>query len=119
FLPLGTLTHVATVRDVLEQMPLHLSKHVRQFRMHQYADGNFELRVATKQPLPAEFAVRLQQAWRASVGTQPIALKIVEVEQIARGSGEKFQAFTSDFAPRMECDNGPEGASLEPRLPSI
>jgi phenylacetate-CoA ligase len=104
FLPPGTLGLVGTIRDALENMPQDLSVSLRQFQLHQYRGGDFELRLVAVKALPAEFMERLNRAWKAAVGPHSIHLRILEVGQIARSPGGKFQDFTSDFVPPPDTD---------------
>ena len=99
FLPEGTLGYVTAVLDALAKMPLHLSKGLRQFQVHQYRNGSFELRLVTVSPLADGFSERISEAWRAAVGPKEIGLRIREVDAIPRPPGGKFQDFTSDFYP--------------------
>ena len=110
FLPEGTLGYVAAVREALETMPIEHSRPLRRFQIHQYRDNSFELRLVAAGSMPAEFHRIVRQAWRSAVGERGYPLDIVEVEQIARGPGGKFQDFTSDYFPAPgDPENAPEG----------
>ncbi len=103
FLPEGTLAQVLVVQEALAEIPLHVSKGLRQYQLHQYRNGSFELRLVAASPLSAEFSEHIKQAWRAAVLTRAVELRIREVDEIARPPGGKFQEFTSDFySPRDE-----------------
>jgi phenylacetate-CoA ligase len=104
YLPEGTLGRVGAVRGALETMPAEYAANLRKFQVHQYQDGRFELRLAVAAPLPAGFSDHVQAAWSAGAEA-PLA--IVEVADIPRGPGGKFQDFTSDFVPAP--DTGREG----------
>ncbi len=106
FLPEGTLTYVAAVRDALESMPLRLSRPLRRFQVHQFRDGSFELRLVGAAPLAAEFAQRIRQAWEAATAPNHLELRIREVEELPVSPGEKFQDFTSDFFPALDGQTG-------------
>lgn len=106
FLPDGTLGLVDVLRSAVEAMPIELARELRQFQIHQFRDSGFELRLAVRAPLPAGFATRVRAAWgeNAATGGQPLA--IIEVKEIARLPGGKFQVFTSDFMPAPGHDSG-------------
>ena len=55
FLPDGTLGRVAAIRDALETMPREIAGNLRQFQVHQFRDGGFELRLVSQGGMPAEF----------------------------------------------------------------
>ena len=109
FVPEGTFAHVLAVMDALAEIPLHLSKGLRQYQVHQFRDGSFELRLVAVSPLPAEFSERIKRAWRAAVRTGAVELRIREVDEIPRPPGGKFQDFTSDFFPPPD-QEGPRDA---------
>jgi phenylacetate-CoA ligase len=102
FLPEGTLGRVGALREALETMPPRLAHNLRQFQVHQFRDGRFELRLVTAGPLAGDFDVSVRQAWAASCGTGATALDIVLVDAIPRSPGGKYQDFTSDFVPRPD-----------------
>ena len=106
FLPDGTLGLVDILRSAVEAMPVELAHGLRQFQIHQFRDRGFELRLAVRAPLPAGFAARVRSAWdeNEATGGQPLA--IIEVEEIARLPGGKFQVFTSDYMPVPGQDSG-------------
>jgi phenylacetate-CoA ligase len=109
YLPEGTLGLVDILRSAVEAMPLELTRDLRQFQIHQSRDHGFELRLAARAPLPAGFAARVRGAWEENATAQAMPLAIVEVEEISRARGGKFQVFTSDFMPV------PTHASGDPR----
>ncbi|MGD1879901.1 MAG: phenylacetate--CoA ligase family protein [Kiloniellaceae bacterium] len=108
YLPEGTLGYVGALRTVLEEMPEELLHDLRQFQVHQFRDGRFELRLRTTATLPPEVGTRVDAAWRAATGGRDLPLKIVEVDEIARPPGGKYQDFTSDFMPAMGSAEEPE-----------
>lgn len=108
YLPLRTLEHVEMLRDELQAVPAAMVRNLRQFQVHQYRDGRFQMRLCTVAPLPAALLERLRQAWQRSVGEEPLALELVEVDRIERPPSGKFQDFTSDFFPNAGSDAAPE-----------
>ena len=105
FLPEGTLGLVGAVSGAVEEMPAQHAQGLRQIQIHQYRDKRFELRVAATAPLPPAFEQIVQAAWAQTgvADTQPLA--IVQVREIARPPGGKFQVFTSDFMPALKRDD--------------
>ena len=83
-------------------------RNLRQFQVHQYRDGRFQMRLCTVAPLPAALLERLRQAWQRSVGEEPLTLELVEVDRIERPPSGKFQDFTSDYFPEAGSDAAPE-----------
>lgn len=108
YLPEGTLGYVGALREALENMPQKLARDLRQFQVHQFRDGRFELRLRTVAPLPPSFKERLAEAWQAATEGKDLRLSIVEVERIARPPSGKYQDFTSDCVPALD-DAGEEG----------
>ncbi len=104
FLPEGTLGLVAALREALETMPDDLARNLRRFQAHQFRDGRFALRLAVAGPLPAAFRERVFAAWGAAAGTAAPALDILEVDEILRSAGGKFQDFTSDHMPARDAE---------------
>ncbi len=92
FLPPGTLERIGALRSAIEDMPAEAAHGLRQIQVHQYRDGRFELRVVGK--TGSTFADAVRKAWPP--GAQ---LTAIEVTEIPRPSGGKFQVFTSDFMP--------------------
>ncbi|WP_299621578.1 phenylacetate--CoA ligase family protein [Pelagibius sp.] len=108
FLPPGTLVHVEALRDELQAMPQELMRNLRQFQVHQFRDGRFEMRLCTVGPLPDAFGARLHEAWQGSIGEEALSLELIEVEEIARPPSGKYQDFTSDFFPSAGSDARPD-----------
>ena len=100
-LPAGTYDVYRKMRKAVADMPDDLARDMRQFQMHLYRDGRFELRVATVAPLPEAFYAQVRAAWEAAAAGRTETLVIVEVDEIAR-TGAKFQDFTSDYLPPLQ-----------------
>jgi phenylacetate-CoA ligase len=100
FLPSGTWGYWVATQEALERAPPEETASLRQYQLHQYRDGRFELRVIAVAPLPASFEERLTALWRkAAAGVTMPELRLVYVQQFARQPGGKFESFTSDFMP--------------------
>jgi phenylacetate-CoA ligase len=104
FLPQGTLGLVGTLSTAIEEMPAQHAHGLRQIQIHQYRDNRFELRVAATSPLPPAFAQIVHTAWALTNVADKHPLEIVQVRDIPRPPGGKFQVFTSDFMPALERD---------------
>jgi len=104
-LPEGAFKLFRVLRSAVNGLPGEVTHDLRQFQVHQYRDGRFELRVLVAGPLPPAFYEGVRAAWDAAIGDRPETLVVVEVGEILRGAGNKFQDFTSDYMPAP--DNGP------------
>ena len=112
FLPEGTLGLVGALGAAIGEMPAGHARGLRQVQVHQYRDHRFELRVVATDPLPPAFAQAVHAAWAqaGAAGKQP--LTIVELREIPRPPGGKFQSFTSDFMPAPGRGDEPEVEQL-------
>lgn len=108
FLPQGTLIPVEALRDELTVMPQELVRNLRQFQVHQYRDGRFEMRLCTVGALPEALTDRLHKAWRESLGGNDWTLELIEVAEIERPPSGKYQDFTSDFVPGFDSNAAPD-----------
>lgn len=116
YLPEGTLGYVGALRDALEQMPADLVADLRQFQVHQFRDGRFELRLRAVAPLDPRVGERIETAWRAATEGKDLPLAVVAVDEIARPPSGKYQDFTSDYVPVLGDEDeeprpGPSGAA--------
>ena len=115
FLPEGTLQRRTVLSEALASMPDELSRPVRKYQLHQYRDHSFEFRVAAARPLDEAFKQWILTAWQVQEDAASVPLVIVQVDDIERGPGGKFQDFTSDFIPApdglpdTEANGGTEG----------
>lgn len=107
-LPAGTMALVNGLRDAVEALPPALSRPLRKYRIHQFRDIGFELRLVLAGPLPEGFEDHVRKAWEAALrsgatGREAVSpLRIVEVEDIALTATGKFFHFTSDFIAAAE-----------------
>lgn len=97
-LPSDTFRYWNALRTALGDLPENLSKPLRQYQLHQYRDGSYELRIVIAGTFPAAFSERVQAVW-AAAASDPPSLVIRVVDEIPRPPGGKFQDFTSDFSP--------------------
>lgn len=104
-LPPETFEYWATLRRALGDMPDELSRHLRQYQVHQYRDGRYELRLVVAGPLAAAFTERVEAEWAEAGAPSPPPLTITILDEIPRPPGGKFQDFTSDFAPAPGSEN--------------
>lgn len=109
FLPEGTLGLVGSLSAAVEEMPAEHAQGLRQIQIHQYRDNRFQLRVAATGPLPPEFAQTVRQAWALATAATRHPLDLVELREIPRPPGGKFQVFTSDFMPAQDTGSGAAG----------
>jgi len=105
-LPPETFEHWAALRRALGDMPAELSRHLRQYQVHQYRDGRYELRLVVAGTLAAAFTERVEAEWAETGAPSPPPLTIVVVDEIPRPPGGKFQDFTSDFAIPRATEGG-------------
>jgi phenylacetate-CoA ligase len=99
YLPPGTWTYWGAFQVALATMAPEVYEPLRQYQLHQFREGHFELRVVATRPLPDAFSRQVHEAWGSVGEGAPPPLRIVEVEEIPRPPGGKFQNFTSDFMP--------------------
>jgi phenylacetate-CoA ligase len=105
FLPPGTWTYWTVFQKEMFLQPQVLLDPLKQYQMHQYRDGSFELRLVTNGPLQPALIERFREIWREAGGASPAPLTIRQVESIPRPPGGKFQNFTSDFMPPRDSDS--------------
>ena len=96
-LPDGTRPRLNAILGAIEHMPRGLMRCVRQYQVHQRADGDFELRVRLAEPLPAEFNRRVQSAWAAVGDGHGPTLEVLEVDRVSASPSGKLLDFTSDL----------------------
>lgn len=106
FLPEGTLGLVGTLSGAVEEVPAEYARGLRQIQIHQSRDHGFELRVVATGPLPQAFSRTVHAAWARASAAGDYPLAIVQIDEIPRSPGGKFQTFTSDFMPALKQDGG-------------
>jgi phenylacetate-CoA ligase len=96
-LPEGAYALFNVLKRSLVTMPPDLARPLRQYQIHHFRDGSYELRLVMAAPLEPDFKSKILEDWKSSgTGTRP-ALTIRQVDEIPRAAGSKFQDFTSDF----------------------
>ena len=100
YLPAGTVEQMDVIHTALETVPAALIQNLRQYQLHQYRDHRFELRLLAAKPMPQAFKDFIQT--QVAANEAEISLEIVEVNEIARSTGGKFQYVTSDFFPTAD-----------------
>ena len=109
FLPPGTWDYWMAFQVTLEDMPQALAAPLRQYQLHQFKDGGFELRIVADGALPPEFDAFIQARWHGTKAGETPPLRIITVDHLARPPGGKFQNFSSDFTPYPGAENTLEG----------
>ena len=102
-LPPGTLDLADALRGAMEALRPPLSLNLREYQVHQYRNGRFELRLVTAGPMPAAFEAHIQGVWRAvAPGRAPLSIRAVD--SIPLAPSLKFFHFTSDFIASKEAE---------------
>jgi phenylacetate-CoA ligase len=97
--PEGTSRRVNLVFDTLQALPLDLLTELREYQLHQYRDGRYEMRLNTREEPDARLVAALRAAWDSGAGAA--TLDIIRVNEIAAIAGGKAQDFTSEFFPSI------------------
>lgn len=97
-LPEGTWQLFKSFQRALNETPADLMAPVREYQLHQYKDGRFELRLVAAKTLASGLRAHFEAAWRefAQPGT-PLA--VITVDSLQRPPSGKFENFTSEFMP--------------------
>jgi phenylacetate-CoA ligase len=98
-LPPGTMNFLSAVIAAIEDIPEDAIKDLRQYRLHQFRDGSFELSVVASSPMGPVFREKVMAEWSKVESAEDHQLNISEVDSIPRPTEGKFQKFTSDFMP--------------------
>ncbi|NNE05814.1 MAG: phenylacetate--CoA ligase family protein [Xanthomonadales bacterium] len=98
--PEGTAQRVQLITDVIDEMDPKSLSDLREYQIHQYRDGRFELRLVSKGDC-TELKNRVRAAWDATIGDKT-PLKIVDLERIPPAPSGKQQEFSSDFFPSRD-----------------
>jgi phenylacetate-CoA ligase len=99
FAPEGTAMRMDVLFNVLRTRQLDALRDLREYQLHQFRDGRFEMRLATRGEPDARLVAALREAWDQEAGDA--RLDIVRVDAISRIPGQKTQDFTSDFFPSL------------------
>lgn len=98
-LPHGVMDYFISLQHTFNDMPEELTKNLRQYQLHHFSDGRFELRAVVAAPLPPAFKERIMKKWVEVEEQDTAPLHFAEVTEIPRPPGGKYQNFTSDFMP--------------------
>jgi hypothetical protein len=99
----------------LGETPPAETRNLRQYQLHHYRDGRFELRLHATGALPATFEERVRKRWRDAAKSAPAPeLRLVYVGQIPSGAVAKFENFTSDFFPPRDGEGNPGQGAYRP-----
>jgi phenylacetate-CoA ligase len=101
YTPEGTARRVNIIQRTIEELPLDALSELREYQIHQYRDGSFELRLATKDEDDNRLVNVVRQEWDAQ-DDDPPPLRILRVGEVLPTSGGKQQEFTSDFFPPIQ-----------------
>ncbi len=98
--PEGTSRRVNLVAGTIDGLPLAVLADLREYQLHQFGDGSFELRLVTLGEPGEPLVSALREAWDAE-NDASTPLRILRVDEIAIAPGGKQQEFTSDFFPSV------------------
>ncbi len=98
--PQGTSRRINLISETIDRFPLAALADLREYQLHQFADGRFELRLVTVGEPDENIINALRAAWDLE-NDESTPLRIVQVNEIAIGPGGKQQTFTSDFFPSV------------------
>jgi len=101
YAPEGTSARVNAIAETIEKLPLPLLENLREYQLHQYLDGNFELRLVVRGNPQNKLTKALSAAWVARFG-ETTPLRILELKKLPPPPGGKQQEFTSDFFPGID-----------------
>ncbi len=104
YLPPGTWDYWDAFLAALDKAPVELTKKLRQYQLHQYKNGTFELKLVAEGKLPLAFLELIHTNWQNAGKPRPETLTILEVDNIPRPPGGKFQDFVSDFVPESDTE---------------
>lgn len=99
--PAGTAQRIQMITDAIDDLPLQALASLREYQIHQYLDGSFELRLLTVGEPGPELTGNIQAKWDESFGPDT-PLKICRVDRIPTTPSGKQQEFSSDFFPAQD-----------------
>lgn len=95
--PEGTAQCVQVITDVIDKLDAKALAGLREYQIHQFRDGRFELRVVSDGSCKA-LKQQVREAWDTSIG-DATPLEIVDLDRIPTAPSGKQQEFSSDFFP--------------------
>lgn len=99
YLPEGTWEFWDALLNSLEDIPKEQFAQLRQYQLHQYKDGRYQLRIVATSELAATLESSLRQKIDRILEGAADRLEVLQVEEIPRPASGKIQNFTSDFIP--------------------
>lgn len=99
YLPEGTWEFWDALLNALDEIPKQQFAQLRQYQLHQYKDGRFQLRVVASSKLATTLESSLNQTIDRIIKGAANRLEVLQVEEIPRPASGKIQNFTSDFIP--------------------
>lgn len=96
--PPGTADKLQVITDAIDDLPVNALESLREYQVHQYRDGSFELRLVLAGEGDPSLEKAVRRAWDEQYGPQD-KLEIRRVDAIPRTPSGKQQEFSSDFFP--------------------
>ena len=103
--PEGTSRRINLVFGVIDGLPLAALANLREYQLHQFKNGSFELRLVTVGE-PEQLVSAVREAWDAE-NDESTPLRFLQLDEIPVAPGGKQQEFTSEFFPSVH-----EGAEI-------
>jgi len=99
YLPEGTWEFWDALLNALDDTPKELFAQLRQYQLHQYKDGHFQLRIVASSSVASKLESSLKQNIEHFLKGAADKLEVLQMEEIPRPVSGKIQNFTSDFIP--------------------
>ena len=97
YLPEGTLTCVAVLREALAKCPDDIGRNILKFQIHQESKLEFQLKLKLRDGNSLELSSYFKGVWHRSPEIKNETLDVVSVDDLKAGANGKFQDFTSVF----------------------
>jgi len=99
YLPEGTWKFWDALLNALDEIPKQQFAQLRQYQLHQYKNGRFQLRIVASSRLASTLESSLNQKIDRILKGATDRLEVLQVTEIPRPASGKIQNFTSDFIP--------------------
>lgn len=99
YLPEGTWEFWDALLNALNEVPKEQFAQLRQYQLHQYRDGRFQLRIVAAKELAVTLETNLRQCIEHFLHGAAARLELLQVDEIPRPASGKIQNFTSDYIP--------------------
>lgn len=96
-LPDGTIEIARAMLDKMADLPREISGGLREYQLHQKADGGFELRVVMANGCNPKFEEHVADAWSMICGGKDVGLVVRKVAASQLTPSNKFMHLTSEF----------------------